>query len=115
MAKRSSRSVGVVRNQGEDAKRYIYVRVDLKKGRQVIVSAKAPAGNVFTVNQISTMDKASMNALLNPAGKDGSNAKVVPGGSVAFTVVFTELPEDFAPGKYQFEAKIAQAERYEGP
>ena len=108
-------ATGVVRNTGALSKRFIVVRAEIRRGVQVMVMAKAPAGNLFPPEEIATLDKESLYSLTNPAGKNGRNAKVAPQQSVEYMVVFTEFPEDFSLDRYQVVAKVDTAELYRGP
>lgn len=108
-------ATGVVRNTGALSKRFIVVRAEIRRGVQVMVMAKAPAGNVFPPEELATLDKESLYSLTNPAGKNGRNAKVAPQQSVEYMVVFTEFPEDFSLDRYQVVAKVDTAELYRGP
>ncbi|MBW2730936.1 MAG: hypothetical protein JRH20_01000 [Deltaproteobacteria bacterium] len=106
---------GVVRNLRGETKRYVYVRAELRKGRQIVSRARAPAGNVFTRDEFATLDKESLYSTSNPAGKNGRNTKIPVGASVGYMVVFTAVPPDYSPGKYDVVAHIDSVESYEAP
>lgn len=106
-------ATGVVRNLRGAAKRYVYVRAELRQGDLIVASARAPAGNVFTRDELATMDKESLYSLSNPAGKSGRNAKIAVGGSVEYMVVFTKLPHDYAPSKYKVVTRVDSVEAHE--
>ncbi len=76
---------------------------------------EAPAGNVFSREQLSKLTKNKLAAKLNPAGRDGRNAKLEAGQSVAYMVVITTIPANYGPNKHTFSAEISQAELLHGP
>lgn len=107
---------GVVRNTDTRTRRFIYVRAVLKDnyGRKVM-KVEAPAGNVFSREQLSKLTKNKLASKLNPAGRDGRNAKLQAGQSVAYMVVITTVPPNYAPTKHTFSAEVSQAEILHGP
>lgn len=107
---------GVVRNTDTRTRRFIYVRaiVEDNHGRKV-TSVEAPAGNVFSKEQLAKVTKAKLSAQLNPAGRDGRNAKLESGQSIAYMVVVTSVPHDYSPTKYTSRTEVSQAELYDAP
>jgi hypothetical protein len=107
---------GVVSNDDHLPRMYVYVRVTLKDahGRSV-TTAESPAGNIFSKEQLATMSKSQLASTINPAGRDGRNAKLVGGQTVAYMVVITNLPRDYSSSKYSVHAQVSKAELYDGP
>jgi len=107
---------GVVRNNDTRTRRFVYVRAQLMDihGRKVI-GVESPAGNVFTTEQLAALTPTRLNASINPAGRDGSNARLEPGQSVAYMVVITTIPFDYDPAKYKVHVEVSQAELFYGP
>ena len=107
---------GVVRNNDTRTRRFVYVRATLKDiHNRTVTSIETPAGNVFTVEQLASMTRSRLASSINPAGRDGSNARLEPGQSVAYMVVVTTVPHDYDPTRYSVVAEVSQAELYEGP
>ena len=102
---------GAIKNDDTRMRRYLYVRASIldNHGRRV-ASVESPAGNMFSKEELSTLSRTQLNSHVNPAGKDGRNAKIAPGDNVAYMVVITEVPADFSRTKYRVIAEISQAD-----
>ena len=106
----------MVRNNDTRTRRFIYVKATLKDGHdRPVTTEKAPAGNIFTPEQLGQMTQLKLRSTQNPAGTDGSNARLEPGQSVAYMVVITRVPHDYTPSKYTVHSEVTQAELYDGP
>ncbi len=105
---------GAIKNTDTRARKFIYVRALLKDnhGRNV-VSDEAPAGNMFTEEQLAQLVKSRLMANMNPAGRDGSNAKLEAGASIGFMVIITDVPESYSSSKYMVSVEISQVEFFE--
>jgi hypothetical protein len=104
---------GVVKNNDTRTRRFIYVRVWLLDARgQKVLSAEAPAGNLFSKEQLAGLDRTSIQSHLNPGGSDGRNQRVEPGQTVAYMVVLSGLPPGFSLAEYTATAEVSQAELY---
>jgi hypothetical protein len=75
--------------------------------------AEAPAGNVFSAEQLANLTKTSLASRWNPAGSDGKNAKLEPGQVEAYMVVLTDLPPDYSRATYSVAVTVSQAELYQ--
>lgn len=106
---------GVVKNTGSTVRRFIYLRAEIRQRDRVIASAEAPAGNLFRRAELGRLTKTTLASLINPAGRQGRNAKVEPGESVAYMVVFTDLPAGFVLAEHEVVARVSKAELNEGP
>jgi hypothetical protein len=107
---------GVVRNNDTRTRRFIYVQATvLDNHMRPVTTERAPAGNIFSVEQLASMTPLKLRSSLNPAGSDGSNARLEPGQSVAFMVVVTKVPHDFTPARHRVHVEVVQAELYDGP
>jgi hypothetical protein len=101
---------GVVKNVGTRTRRFIYLRASVKRNRHVIAIEEAPAGNLFSRAELAQLTKRRLQASLNPAGRQGRNARVAPGESVAYMVVITGLPNGFDLSQHRVVAEVSQAE-----
>ncbi|MBW2530492.1 MAG: DUF3426 domain-containing protein, partial [Deltaproteobacteria bacterium] len=107
---------GVVKNNDTRTRRFVYVKVTLldNHGRKV-TSVEAPAGNVLSAAQLAELSSRRLRSSINPAGRDGSNARLEPGQSVAYMVVITTVPHDYSPTEHSVRAEVSQAELFLGP
>lgn len=101
---------GVVKNVGTQTRRFIYLRASIMRSQHVIATEEAPAGNLFNRSELSQLTKRRLQATLNPAGRQGRNARVEPGESVAYMVVITGLPPGFDLSQHKVVAEVSQAE-----
>jgi hypothetical protein len=102
---------GAIKNDDTRLRKYIYVRASLldSHGRRV-AGGEAPAGNMFSKEELGRLSKTQLTSHVNPAGKDGRNAKIAPGDNVAYMVVITEVPADYSRTKYRVTAEISNAD-----
>lgn len=101
---------GTVKNNDTRARRFIYVKVTVSRHGRPMVSGTAPAGNIFSGNQLAKLTKAEMLGRITSRGQDGSNARIESGRSVDFMVVLTRVPHDFSPASYTAAAEVTEAE-----
>jgi hypothetical protein len=102
---------GAIKNNDTRARKFIYVKAILKDHHDhTVVTDEAPAGNMFSKEELATLTKSQILSHLNPAGKDGRNARVQPGDSVAYMVVITDLPADYSRAKHHVTIEVSQAE-----
>jgi hypothetical protein len=102
---------GAIKNNDTRARKFIYVKAILKDHHDhTVVTDEAPAGNMFSKEELAKLSKSQILSHLNPAGKDGRNARVQPGDSVAYMVVITDLPADYSRAKHRVTIEISQAE-----
>jgi hypothetical protein len=107
---------GLVKNNDTRARKFIYVRASLKDGHdRTVARAEAPAGNVFSKTRLAQLSPTKLRSSMNPAGRDGRNAKLEPGETVAYMVVFTAVPHDYSATEHEVEATVSEAELYAGP
>ncbi|MBS3808934.1 MAG: zinc-ribbon domain-containing protein [Desulfobacterales bacterium] len=94
---------GRVTNRYEHARGNILVRANvLDSGGNRIKRAAAYCGNMFTPNQLKTLDLQSINQRLSRSeGEGGANSRVGPNQSIPFTVVLSDLPENMASLKVE--------------
>jgi hypothetical protein len=87
---------GKVRNTYDHPRSAIRVSATLlAKGGAPITTATVYAGNLFSDQQLSTLDMDAIRSRLQiSTGTANSNVGVKPGGSLAFMAVFDKLPAD---------------------
>jgi predicted Zn finger-like uncharacterized protein len=102
---------GQVKNNDTRDRRYIYVRAQLKDHHgRLIVSVEAPAGNLFTKEELSKLTPSGLEAQLNPAGRAKENARVAGGQMIDYMVVIANKPEDYSAERYSVVVEASQAE-----
>jgi hypothetical protein len=102
---------GMLKNNDTRPRRFISVRARLRdRHHRDVVVAEAPVGNVFTKVELLQLTKASLQARMNPAGRDGRSARIDPGRSVPYMVYLTGVPGDYSPSKYHVVVEVSQAE-----
>lgn len=89
---------GIVTNGYSKNRRFILIKGTILDDKGSVVRKKlAYAGNGFTEEELNKMSLPELEkAMKNRLGKDGKNADIPPDGSIPFTIVFEELPENLS-------------------
>ena len=105
---------GTVKNNDTRTLRYIYVKAWLTRHGRKVTSAEAPAGNTFTVEELTKLSKAQAMGRYNPGGANKGNSKVEGGDKLKYGVIISPLPGDYTPERYDVEVVASKAELYLG-
>lgn len=105
---------GTVKNNDTRTLRYIYIKAWLTRHGRKVISAEAPAGNTFTVEELTKLSKAKAMGRYNPGGANLSNRKVEGGDKLKYGVIISPLPGDYTPERYEVEVVASKAELYLG-
>ena len=86
---------GKIRNDYPDPRGFVQIKGKLyDTAKKVVQTQTGYCGNVISDGDLATMnDETLKKALSNRLGADRSNAKIPPGGTVPFMIVFSRLPE----------------------
>ncbi|WP_245589000.1 DUF3426 domain-containing protein [Desulfatirhabdium butyrativorans] len=86
---------GKIRNDYPDPRGFVQIKGKLyDTAKKVVQTQTGYCGNVISDSDLATMNEESIKkALSNRLGTDRSNAKIPPGGTVPFMIVFSRLPE----------------------
>lgn len=89
---------GEVQNNYPGSRSFIRLKGSiLDENGQVVVSREGYAGNLLNKQEISKLTSEQIaQAMENRYGEGGKNLSVEPGGTVPFTLVFEDLPENIA-------------------
>ena len=101
---------GTVRNNDTRPRRFLYVKVSLRRYGHVTTHAEGPVANVFSDEELAEMTPRKLLARSNPAGQKGENANVAGGAKLPYLVVITRVPVDYTPDKYRAVAEVSRAE-----
>jgi predicted Zn finger-like uncharacterized protein len=102
---------GIVINGYPNSRRFILIKGTILDDKGSVVRKKlAYAGNNFTKKELDKLTPADFDkAMKNRLGKDGENANIPPDGSVPFTIVFENLPENLS----EFTVEAVSSSRME--
>jgi predicted Zn finger-like uncharacterized protein len=89
---------GAISNTYNSSRSYVLVKGSILDDKGKMVKTKiAYAGNVFTENELQNLSLEQINqGLRNKAGKADANVNIQPQASVAFMIVFEDLPENLS-------------------
>ena len=105
---------GTVKNNDTRTLRYIYVKAWLTRHGRKATSSEAPAGNTFTVEELTKLSKSQAMGRYNPGGLNKVNVKVQGGDKLKYAVIISPLPGDYTPERYDVEIVPSKAELYLG-
>ena len=104
-----------MKNNDTRSRRYVYVRARLLRHGREVAAVEAPAGNLFTPEELAGLDRLGVQGRITPAGSDGRNLRLEPGQNLEYMVVMTRLPADYSPDRYSVTVEVSQAELRDGP
>jgi predicted Zn finger-like uncharacterized protein len=89
---------GIVTNGYPKSRKFILIKGTILDDKGNVVRKKlAYAGNSFTEKELNDLSFADMEkAMKNQVGKDRQNEEVAPDGSIPFSIVFENLPENLS-------------------
>lgn len=106
---------GLLKNLSSKTKRYIYVQATLFEGSLPLNIQSTPAGNLFSKEELKKLTFVQLNSRINPAGRNGRNAKLLPQASIDYMIAFPLQDKTFNPNKHRVTIKILSSETYQGP
>ena len=89
---------GLVVNNYPDKRKYIRIKSNILDSKSKIVESKiAFAGNPINDKELQSLSIEEINKrLMNKFGKNKINTNILPGSSIPFMIIFSDLPEDIS-------------------
>ncbi len=89
---------GLVVNNYPDKRNYIRIKSNILDSKSKVVKSKiAFAGNPINDKELQSLSIEEINKrLMNKFGKNKINTNILPGSSIPFMIIFSDLPEDIS-------------------
>jgi len=89
---------GLVANNYPDKRNYIRIKSNILDSKSKVVKSKiAFAGNPINDKELQSLSIEEINKrLMNKFGKNKINTNILPGSSIHFMIIFSDLPEDIS-------------------
>ena len=89
---------GLVVNNYPDKRNYIRIKSNILDAKAKVVKSKiAFAGNPINDKELKSLSIEEINKrLMNKFGKNKMNTNILPGSSIPFMIIFSDLPEDIS-------------------
>jgi len=89
---------GLVVNNYPDKRKYIRIKSNILDSKAKVVKSKiAFAGNPINDKELQSLSIEEINKrLMNKFGENKMNTNILPGSSIPFMIIFSDLPEDIS-------------------